>query len=178
MSTSREPDLKESHLDFTWKTHEYINNYVRFADQKAVFVVAWCSAIIGALYATHLHGAVFHSHLSVMDISWSTTCAGAALTLMGVSFLSAAWAVIPRLPTKQRAGLVFWESILVHPNGELFANDLGQCDQNALARHLCVQVHTLAEVARKKYRWLTLSMWLAFVGTTFGTLAILFQGCP
>jgi hypothetical protein len=170
-----EPELQDSHLDFAWKTHEYINNYIRFADTKAAFVVAWSSAIIGTLYVGHLHEAVMQSRFTLNDISFTTTLAALALPLLSASFLGAAWSIIPRLPTKQRSGLVFWESILVHASGDLYANALGRNDGNQLARHLCVQIHTIAAVARKKYFCVTVSMWLAFFGTILGILAILFK---
>jgi hypothetical protein len=176
MSSTLQPDLDSCHLDFIWKTHEYINNYVRFADQKAVFVVAWCSAIIGAIYAAHLNEGVLHSHITLAELSWGTTLAGFALVMMGLSFLTAAWVVVPRLPTNQRSGLIFWESILVHADGELFANAMGRFDQNQLARHLSVQVYTLAGVAKTKYWWLAISMWFAFFGSICGVSAILVHG--
>jgi hypothetical protein len=169
------PILQDTHLDFAWKTHEYINNYIRFADTKAAFVIAWSSAILGTLYVGRLHEAALQSHFTLKDISWVTTLATLAFPILGTSFLIAAWSIIPRLSTRQLSGLIFWESILIHANGELYANALGRNDNNQLARHLCVQIHTVAAVARKKYFCVAVSMWMAFFGTGLGILAILLK---
>lgn len=174
-NTAAEPEYQATQLDFAWKTHEYINNYIRFADTKAAFVIAWTSAIFGTFYVGHLHEAVIQSHFTLKNISWTITLASLALPLLSASFLAAAWSIIPRLPTRQLSGLVFWESILVHASGDLYANALGRNDTNQLTRHLCVQIHTVAAVARKKYRWITLSMWMAFTGTVLGILSILLR---
>ncbi len=170
-----EPNLQAHQLDFAWKTHEYINNYIRFADTKAALIIAWSSAILGTLYVGRLHEAVMQSHFTFKGISWATTLATLAFPLLGVSFLAAAWSIIPRLPTKQLSGLVFWESILVHASGDLYANELGRNDTNQLTRHLCLQIHTVAAVARKKYLCITLSMWIALSGTILGILSILIK---
>lgn len=174
-NATAEPEYQAMHLDFAWKTHEYINNYIRFADTKAAFVIAWTSAILGTLYVSHLHETVIESHLTLKGISWTTTLAASAFPLTGVSFLAAAWSIIPRLPTKQLSGLVFWESILVHAGGEVYASALCRNDTIQLVRHLCVQIHTVASVARKKYLWITFSMWMAFSGTVLGILSILLK---
>lgn len=174
---SPEPDDQAICLDFAWRTHEYINNYIRFADTKAAFVVAWASAIIGAIYAGNLHETVMQCRIALKDVSYSTTLAVLALILLGASFLAAALSIIPRLPTRQLSGLIFWESILVHATGDLYANALERNGRRQLTRDLCVQIHTLAAVARKKYSYVRISMWLAFIGTTFGALSIALKAC-
>jgi hypothetical protein len=170
--------LEDFHLDFAWKTHDYIHNYIRFADTKATFVVAWCSALLGTLYVARLHESVVHARFTSSDVSWPTTLAALALPLLAASFLTAAWSIIPRLPTNQRAGLVFWESIFVHADGDLYANVLSRESRGQLARHLCVQIYMVAGVARRKYLYVTVSMWFGFFGTILGVLAVLLNPLP
>src|SRR5262249_7698300 len=45
-STSDEAAKRE----FLWHTHEYVNEYVRFADTKAALAGAIASTLVGALY--------------------------------------------------------------------------------------------------------------------------------
>jgi hypothetical protein len=115
------------------------------------------------------------SHFTLEGIFWATTLATLAFPLLSASFIVAAWSIIPRLPTKQLSGLVFWESILVHASGDLYANAIGRNDTNQLVRHLCVQIHTIAVVARKKYLCISISIWMAFFGTVLGVLSILLK---
>jgi hypothetical protein len=163
-----------THLDFAWKTHEYINNYIRFADTKAAFVVAWTSGLLAVLYGANAH------HIFVFGLDFSTaavapTLSLAAFLLLPAAFLIAVWSMIPRLPTTQRSGLVFWESILVHTNGELYARDLARRDEDSLSQHLCVQIHTVAGVAKTKYLYVSISMWLAFFGSICAVVVLMLK---
>src|SRR4051794_39473072 len=45
--------------EFLWHTHEYLNEYARFADTKAAFAGAIASALIGALYSAKAHMPIF-----------------------------------------------------------------------------------------------------------------------
>jgi hypothetical protein len=169
-----EPVHANAHLDFAWKTHEYINNYIRFADTKAAFVVAWATGLLGVLYAANAHRLfTFGFNFSLAAVV--PTLSAAAFVLLPLAFLSAAWSMIPRLPTKQRSGLVFWESILVHPSGDLYGRDLARHDENVLTKHLCVQIYAVAGVARKKYLWVTVSMWFAFLGSLCAAAVLLLK---
>jgi hypothetical protein len=88
--SSATDELKADHLEFAWKTHEYLHEYIRFADTKAAFVVAWCSALIGMLYVGQLHQAVLDSYFTFHNISLSVTLAAIGFPLLGGAFVIAA----------------------------------------------------------------------------------------
>ncbi len=160
-----EPDRIRACQDFVWKTHEYINNYIRFADTKAAFTFAWATSLLGGLYLSKAHQLFIPSGLDLCDFFRIPTLAVVAFVLLALSALIAAWSIIPRLPTKQLAGFIFWESILVHANGNLYTSSLLRLTDAELLEHMAVQLYTLAEVARAKYRPVRISMWLAFLGS-------------
>jgi hypothetical protein len=47
LSKAGETDDANSLEDFLWQVHEYTNEYIRFADTKAAFIVAASTALIG-----------------------------------------------------------------------------------------------------------------------------------
>jgi hypothetical protein len=169
------PPFKPCHLDVAWKTHEYIHNYIRFADTKAALIIAWCSTVVSALYVAGLHHGLASLRLTLTNSSFSMTAAALAIVLLVLSLAAAAAVVVPRLPTEQRAGLIFWESIRVHANGDLFANNFARHNEAQLAHHMCVQLYTIAGIAQKKYGWVLLSLWLAVPGSLLSGLALLFK---
>jgi hypothetical protein len=166
-----DPPHSAAQLDFAWKTHEYISNYIRFADTKAAFVVAWATGLLGVLYSANAHR-IFTFGFDFSRAALLPTLSAVGFTALLLAFIAAAWSMIPRLPTKQRSGLVFWNSILVHPNGDLYARDLARHDDKALSEHLCIQIHAVAGVARKKYFCVAVSMWLAFLGSLCAALVL------
>jgi hypothetical protein len=171
------PAFEGHHLDFAWKTHEYLHNYVRFADTKAALVIAWCSTVLGALYAAGLHSAVAPSRFTVTDWSGAATAAATAVWLLAPSLLLAAWAIAPRLNTKQRGGLVFWDSIRVNADEEIFARALAHRDPRHLTHHLCIQIYTVAGIAKRKYWCVLVSVYLSLAGSILAGLAFLLKHC-
>jgi len=163
---SREPSL-----DFAWNVHEYINEYIRFADAKAGAVIAFASALIAALYAAGLHKQVLTKPLS--ESGWFGVLAVAAFLLLGTGVLLAGYAIRPRLINRQSQGFVFWGSIL----GYGTSTDLWRAFQNQaeehLTEHLVHHLHTLAHVCDRKYFWVGVSMWCTFVGGLVGTLVLI-----
>src|SRR5438874_469439 len=75
-SDSDERRAGRSTLDFLWKAHDCASNDIRFADTKAVMVVAVCSAFISGMFAARLQRFI-KSGLTLSNI-------GVYETLMGV----------------------------------------------------------------------------------------------
>jgi hypothetical protein len=161
------------HIDLAWKIHEYIQNYIRFADTKAAFVVAWVTGFLSVLYIGKLHHHFVASRFNLSEMSLLPTASATSFILLVAAFVSAAWAILPRLPTKQLGGYVFWESILVHATAELYAKSFSRETPDALLEHVCIQVYTVAGVARRKYLLVTLSMVLALLGSFSGAVVII-----
>jgi hypothetical protein len=165
--------LDKCHLDFAWKTHEYIHNYIRFADTKAAFVFAWASSLIGALFITRSHRLFLHSEEGGTPLV--AVLSAVAFILLALSVTSAVWVIIPRLFTRQLAGLVFWGSIRVHATDDLYARALMRESESALTEHLLVQVYAVAGIAEKKYWWTGVSIALAFLGSTAAAAVLLLK---
>ena len=161
-------ELTKDHLDFAWKTHDYIHNYIRFSDTKAALAVTWCTAMAGAMCVAGIHiGLVRGQMTGLLFLS-----ALSGFILLGIAFLAAAWSIMPRLWTKQRSGLVFWESIIVLADDSLYPKELGRKSVSELADHLAIQVYAVSQVANTKFFWSGIAIWLAVLGTAASVLAI------
>jgi hypothetical protein len=129
----------------------------------------------GVRLVTHAHDIFKNDGITFPNIFSIQNASALAFVLLALSVLIGVWSVIPRLPTKQLSGLVFWESILVHATGDLYARTLVQQDESALTEHLCVQVHTVAGVAQTKYKYVSISMWLGLVGSICAGFVLLLK---
>jgi hypothetical protein len=161
------------HFDFAWKTHEYIHNYIRFADTKAAFIFAWATSLIGALFITRSHRLFLHREEGGTTLL--AILSAAAFILLALSATAAIWVIIPRLFTRQLAGFVFWESIRVHATDNLYVLALMRENETELTQHLLIQVYAVAGIAKKKYWWTGVSIALAFFGTTAAAVVLLLK---
>jgi hypothetical protein len=161
-------ELTKDHLDFAWKTHDYIHNYIRFSDAKAALAITWCTAMAGAMCVAGIHVGLVKGQMT--GFLFLSSLSG--FILLGLAFLAAAWSIMPRLWTKQRSGLVFWESIIVIAHDSLYPKELGRKSVAELADHLAVQVYAVSQVASSKFFWSGNAIWLAVLGTVASVLAI------
>lgn len=152
-SESKPVDQRQQYL---WKVHGYINEYIRFADTKAGFIVVLDTAIIGALYAIHCQ----QRFLNTAPIQWSFTALAAlfAFIALGLSVVASILVVRPRLNAHSIKGYIFWESIVEHGTQEAFESVvLSQTDEN-LTSHLAQHIFILSKIAHRKYFWINLAI--------------------
>ena len=67
--------------DFLWKTHSYMNDYIRFADTKAAVVIALSTALLGGLIAAEAHHGCSLRLLNFVEPAWKESWLG-----IGASF--------------------------------------------------------------------------------------------
>ncbi len=97
------PAPADANQEFAWKVHQYTNEYIRFADQKAGIVLAVETGLLAAAYAAKLHQACWPSRLTVSEATLYDTTVGVlswlAFAGLGLGAIFALWAVAPRLHT-------------------------------------------------------------------------------
>jgi hypothetical protein len=160
-------------MQFLWNAHGRVNEDARFADTKAAAVIMLASGVIASLYAVKLHVPV----LSKGPLEWGAleALSAGAYCLLGAGVVLALWAIKPRLTKAHAKGFVFWDSIRGHPSATEFWQAFRSQGAEDLTEHLAHHVHTLAGVCKRKYFWVGLSMWLAFLGALAGTAAVLMK---
>ena len=158
-----------------WKTHGYINEYIRFADQKAGALIGVSSAVLGAMVWADLPG----KFKPPAGLFYQLLIAIAFIALF-ISFVLAWWAIYPGLlslkssapETPDKPSPIFFEEIqgqtvesYVERTSLLSEEEWG----NAAAKH-CWQ---LSKVAHDKYYWIRLSARFWLVGTVLACIMIL-----
>jgi hypothetical protein len=160
-------------LEYAWRVHEYINEYIRFSDSKGGAVIAFGSGLIAVLYAAGLHKEAL---LKVpLQWGWSGILAAVSFCCLGAGIALAGFSIKPRLTNEQSRGFVFWESILGYGTPADLWRDLRTRNEEHLGEHLVHHLHTLAGVCRRKYRWVGLSMWFTFIGALAGIVGLMLK---
>ena len=99
--------------DFLWKTHSYMNDYIRFADTKAAIVIALSTALLGGLITAEAHHWCSPRLLNFVEPAWKESWLGIGALLsilfLVLAFSCAIFAMTPRLWSVQITGL--WQSI-------------------------------------------------------------------
>lgn len=167
----------KDHCEFLWRVHNYTNEYIRFADTKAVAIIAWAGALIGAMFSKNaqlhfLDGKLWSSSTSL--VAWATLL---AYVLLAAAFGVAVFVLTPRLTrgdnSPQPNELIYWESIRQFKS----AGDYLDAVTNAGDEVRCVGSHlyVLAGISRRKYRLLLASIPLAGVGTLLAIYVLFSQ---
>ena len=165
--------LNASTAEFTWKTHDYVNAYIRFADTKAGVVIVFCSGLMAALYAAKVHIAILNTAPGVWGSIQVIGCF--AWVVLVFAAVCAALVVLPRLTSQQPQGFIFWQSILAFKSADGFCQAYGARREAQLAEHLARHLYDLASVADRKYFWVGLSVWSALGGSILAATAILLK---
>jgi hypothetical protein len=161
--------------EFLWKVHGYTSEFIRFADTKAALVVAWSSTLISGLFGLKAHRLLSPHRFTTDAIDVCTTVGGVAAAVafssLVVAFLIAMTIIMPRLWTKRKIGLIFWENIQGYKSAEQFLAALAQEQGfvNAIADH----VFMVSAVCQRKYRRLKLAIGLSLVGGLAGVVVAL-----
>ena len=155
MAEHESADSKQR-VEFLWRAHSYVSDYVRFADTKAQLVVGWTTAILGAFIA----GGFYQHH---NPSYWHL----AGFSLLVAAMICAVLAITPRLRTSQPKGFVFWDSILAYNDRQAFLHAVNGLQEADAAQQLAGHLFEISKVCRDKFWWVNLSIVLSFVGSLF-----------
>jgi hypothetical protein len=150
--------------EFLWKVHSYTNEYIRFADAKAGFVVGFASAVLWALFAGRCH----EMFIVVAPRQWNALAwlSLASYLLLLASILASITAVRPRLWAGSSKGLIFWKSVTRYGDMDAYTNAVLAVSPDELPTHLANHVYALARVSGRKYAWVNAGI----LALTFGGL--------
>ena len=148
--------------------HSYVSENVRYADQKAAFVVTLASAMLAYLDTQKL--------LPALGIELSL---GGLLRLLGplgllLSAALAAWVVFP-VRKGNAAGRVFWGAIASRGSGAAYAKELAEAGAGQFTADLAVHAHELAVICEWKYARLAWAMGTGSIGLLASILLVLYS---
>lgn len=155
-----------------WNTHSYINEYIRFADQKASMLIGVNSAVIGAMVWSELQK--IQPGLTFNFVTLLVT-----LLLLVVSFSLAWFAMYPRLlplnKSKSEASSlspIFFEDIRLRKKDNYTNHVFGLSEiewMHAIAQH-CWELSD--KVAHRKFFWIGISARLWLVASIMALILI------
>lgn len=150
-------DISGAREEFTRHVHAYVNDYVRFADEKAAFIVTFASASLAFLHTQNLLPALG------LDVSLIGLLRFLAATGLGLSILFAMWVVLPRRRGGSQ-GLVFWLAIAARQSPEAYESSLRTASREVLESELERHTHEVSVVCAAKYQRLAWAMYIGCVG--------------
>jgi Pycsar effector protein len=163
---------EEAKQEFLWRTHQYLNEYLRFGDTKAAFTGTISTALLGALYSAKIHVSLMQTDVHQWDVSAWLAVVGAFFLTVSVGL--AVSTVRPRLKTTQTKGYIFWQTIRAHKTAGLFKIDFDAQTMEAL--NDCIAHHNfdLSVVGVEKYRSISLGISMMVIGAilTAGALVM------
>jgi hypothetical protein len=161
--------LKEQ-SSFVTYVHDYICDFIKFADQKAAFIFAGASAFLALVYN---QGGRTIWHMPVSSWRAHEWLAGATIVLTVSSALLAVLAVAPKL-TGARRGLIYWGSISAFSNPQDYSLALTKLDSRRAVDEMSRHCYELSRITKKKYQLINWSIWIGIAGLTLGGAYLLF----
>jgi pycsar effector protein len=149
--------LNEVRQEFTRHIHDYVNEYVRFADEKAAVVATFASAMLAFLHTQELLPAL-GLELSIAGVFRFLAPMG-----LGLSILLAMLVVLPQRGGDS-SGLVFWGAIAAKSSAKTYESYLRGASPEALDSALVQHTHEVSVICRTKYRRLAWAMYVGFAG--------------
>ncbi len=154
------------------RSHQYVNDFIKLADQKAAFVFALSTAILMLFYKASVQSKFVKplQTWSLLDGLYFL-----AVCLLIVSAFLAFLVVKPRLKPSKPSGLIFWESVAKFDNtNEYFGKILG-LNQQGVLQELFDHHYRLSQVCKRKYAFLNASVFVCGVGVIVSLFLIIFS---
>ena len=125
-------------------SREYAVWSIQLADTKANILLA-ASAVLAGLLAQQAVSACDEATRMVMSLAIGLVLASAA---------TAAFTLIPRTKSRQRATLLYYQGALAYATGDAYYERVKGLTAEEADRELAVQVWELAHIEKRKYAWL------------------------
>lgn len=139
--------------DFVKHHHNYLNDYIKFADAKALGVITINGLVMKMVYD--------HLTNNINETKYFLLLLGFILLIIGIVF--SALVVFPRTSDKQEKGLIFWENVNSFVKDE-YVKEINNISEKELFDKMVEQNYFLAVTATKKYSVLRLAFLFSFLG--------------
>lgn len=158
-------------LQFALRNHQYVNDFIKLADQKAAFVFTLSSGLLVLFYQISVFQR-FTKSLAQWSLLDGLYFIAVAL-LVGSSFC-AFWAVKPRLKPAKPSGLVFWESVASFADANEYLKRVLDLSISGVVQELLDHHYRLSHVCKRKYTFLNISILCGGVGVILSMVLMIF----
>jgi hypothetical protein len=159
--------------DEAWRSLQQVNEWIRFADAKAVAVLAG-SGVLGGVLVTRVPVLDDFKAHGVRAVLLS-----AAIVCVGISALLSLQILAPRLRTGESRSLIYFDHIARRYEGERNAfvdNYIALIEHDDdLVRQVADQIWSNSRVARHKFRRVSFAIWFLGAAMVLAGLAALVQ---
>lgn len=147
---------------FATDSHDYMREYIRNADQKAIFYFSICSALLG-----FEHVQSWSARWTKSPTTWSIVDLASFVAMVGLALAAACFlfTVMPRLGGSPR-GLIFFKAVANYSSADQYISDIVKRQERDLAAEKLRHCYELAKIASSKFAAVGL-------GLRFGVVAIL-----
>jgi Family of unknown function (DUF5706) len=152
--------------EFASLVHQYLRDFIKFADQKAAFIFAVASATFAFLVK---QGAYKSLLIPIAGRGFPEWAAFLSCLLVGFAGLFSLLVVLPRL-RGQGDGLIYWKGIVKSGDVSNYLSRIQQFRDGQLTNVVLKHCYELAQIADRKYELLKWAMW-------FGAFGAIATGC-
>jgi hypothetical protein len=150
----------DKQTEFAYFLHQYLRDFIKFADQKAAFIFALSSGIAAFLVRSGAHK-IFLTPLSSRSFSdWAAFLACISAAVAGLLSLAV---VLPRLRGRS-TGVIYWKGIVGTGSALAYQGLLRAADNHRITGALLEHCYELAQIADRKYEILKWALWVGAVG--------------
>ncbi len=159
----------DSQIDFAYFVHAYLRDSIKFADQKAAFILAIASGLLAFL----IKQGAQKSLLTPLEIRrFSEWSAFLACLLTGLAGLLSLLVVLPRLGTKT-GGPIYWGGIKDLGGLPEYRATVQGLDKNRIVMAVLDHCYDLAEIANRKFELLKWATWIGAIAAVAAVIVLL-----
>lgn len=149
--------------EFVKHHHDYLNNYIKFADAKALGVIT-----INGLVMKMVYGYLTNN---MNDTKSFILLSGFVLLIIGI--VLSVLVVFPRTTNKRVSGLIFWENVNCFEKSE-YIDQINSISEQKLFNKMVEQNYYLAKTVTRKYSILRKAFLFSLLGYILLIVAGLF----
>lgn len=150
-------------IGFIKHHHDYLNDYIKFADAKALGVITINGLVMKMVYD--------HLTNNFNETKYFLLLIGFILLALGIVF--SALVVLPRTSNKEKRGLIFWDNVSSFERDD-YIKEIKNISDEELFEKVVEQNYFLALTAAKKYSVLRLAFLFSFFGYSLLAISGLF----
>jgi hypothetical protein len=160
----------ERQFSFALNNHKYINDYIRFADQKAIFLFGITTAFLAFFFTHGLHKTCLKSIFAwtAVDVLYA-----AAILLLFISSIFSFWVMRPHLKSMKEKGFIYWETVIRHDTAAEYVESVCGLNDQSLLNEILDHHFRLSKVCQEKYHNLKLAIWLGGIAVLLSILVLI-----
>lgn len=155
-------------LSFANDMNSYASDYIKFADQKAAFIMGLITAILALLYEAGIHDSWL---IPLSTWRFTNALAFAAFGFNIIAGFNAIVTVLPRLSPTNPQGIIFWKAVAKYKTPTEYETEITSKSKDDIVRELLQHYHSLSRVCTLKYRYLNIAIRFGAVGISLSLLA-------